>query len=151
MDIDIGEDNHHFQDELDIINKGKKYERHFGKEENCPICVALQMKNKLLEEKNTLPILNNKYHKIIEHQTINQSPIKNNGLSSKSKEKINRIMSCKPEYIRKRNMRRNESAKEIMNVDSINLLNNEAELINKKDINEKFPCLKGYFNNNKYN
>ena len=53
------------------------------------------MKNKLLEEKNILPILN------------------------------------------KKGIRRNGSAKEI-------ILNN--------DNNEKFPCLKGYFNNNnKYN
>ena len=88
--------NKHYHDKEEENNKnGKKYNRHFGKEENCPICVALQMKNKLLEEKNILPILN------------------------------------------KKGIRRNGSAKEIM-------FNN--------DNNEKFPCLKGYFNNNnKYN
>ena len=40
-----------------ILINGKKHCKHFGLEKNCPICVALQLKNKLLKEHNILPIL----------------------------------------------------------------------------------------------
>ena len=154
IDFDLEEDKHHYHDEINlIINKGKKYERHFGKEENCPICVALQMKNKLLVEKNTLPVLNIKNYRNNEHRTNTQSPNHKVGHYNgrqKNIEKINRIMSSKPEIGRKRCMRRNESAKEMVNANNRNKFENEDEFNNKiKD--EKFPCLNGYFNVNKNN
>ena len=113
--------NHNFEYELeeknnieDLINnnKAKKYSRHFGKEENCPICIALQMKNKFMEEKNILPILT-------KNNTINKSPnkntvYKNNGI----KEKMRRIMSSKPENFRKKVMKRTESVKEMRNINN---------------------------------
>ena len=121
-----------------INNKAKKYSRHFGKEENCPICVALQMKNKFMEEKNILPILT-------KNNTINKSPnkntvYKNNGI----KEKMRRIMSSKPENFRKKVMKRTESVKEMRNI-------NNDKLFEIMDINERFPALNAYFNMNKYN
>ena len=70
-------DNHynHLYNDLKSNSK-KKYTRHFGNEENCPICVALQMKNKILEEKNKmLPILTkNNFTK--NKEEINKSPNK---------------------------------------------------------------------------
>ena len=88
-----------------------------------------------------------------EHRTNTQSPNHKVGHYNgrqKNIEKINRIMSSKPEIGRKRCMRRNESAKEMVNANNRNKFENEDEFNNKiKD--EKFPCLNGYFNINKNN
>ena len=152
VDYNIGKENNHYHDEINsIINKGKKFQRHFGKEENCPICVALQMKNKFLEEKNTLPLLDIKNLKKNEQRTNTQSPnhkTVNVLVGQRNKEKMNRIMSCKPEYFRNRVMRRNESAKEVMNINNRNVLENGGEFFNSnnKKISERFPCLNAYFN-----
>ena len=154
INFDIEEDKNHYHNEINIF-KGKKYERHFGKEENCPICVALQMRNKFLEEKNTLPLL--KVKNIHNERTNTQSPNKrglNSGMIKKNIEKMSRIMSSKPDYVRKRGIRRNGSAQEITtNLKEIISQQNKEENINfnKKIVDERFPCLNEYFNNNKNN
>ena len=140
IDLSNQEKNHFYQ-QL-IINEGKKYDRHFGKEENCPICVALQVKNKLLEEKKILPILKPNHLNKCDHPILTHSPNKNTENNKR------RIMSCKTNIIRKLNIRRNESAKQIMNKNR-NLLENEKNdfLVNKNTKNI-FPCLNEYFNAN---
>ena len=138
--IDLSkQENNHLYEQL-IINEGKKYERHFGKEENCPICVALQMKIKLLEEEKLLPILKPSYLYKGEQHILTQSP-------NKFKENKERIMSCKIGKIRKLNIRRNESAKQIMNIKNRKTLENEKnEFIDNINAKKIFPCLNEYFN-----
>ena len=147
IDLSVQDYSHNLEQE--IINKGKRYVRHFGLEENCPICVALQIRNKLIEERNFLPKLKMKYLKNFE-----QSPLKskeNIRNEVKRKENINRINSCKPNLIVKKNMIRNESAKQFTHIKKITLLENEKnELFANKNMNKIFPCLHEYFNNNKY-
>ena len=140
--IDIrNQENNHFYEQL-IINEGKKYDRHFGKEENCPICVALQVKNKLLEEKKVLPILKPSFLNKCEHQILTHSP-------NKYTENNKRIMSCKTNIIRKLNIRRNESAKQIMNKNRNIVENEKNDFIINKNAKDIFPCLNEYFNANK--
>ena len=145
--VDIINNNYHHNEieENNLINnqddfhnlKTKKYSRHFGKEENCPICVALQMKNKFLEEKNKniLPILTK--------HNINKSPNKNNLCNNNNiKDKMRRIMSSRPDRIKK--MKRTESVKEMRKINNDNFF----EVL---DLNERFPALNEYINLNKYN
>ena len=54
IDLNVEEKNNELEQ---ILINGKKYCKHFGLEKNCPICVALQLKNKLLKEHNILPLL----------------------------------------------------------------------------------------------
>ena len=54
IDSNVEEKNNELEQ---ILINGKKHCKHFGLEKNCPICVALQLKNKLLKEHNILPIL----------------------------------------------------------------------------------------------
>ena len=137
LDLTNQENNHYF--EQLIINEGKKYDRHFGKEENCPICVALQVKNKLLEEKKILPILKLSNLSIYENQIRSHSP-------SKNTENNNRIMNCKANIIRKLNIRRNESAKQIMSKNRNILENGMNDFVINKSPKDLFPCLNEYFN-----
>ena len=136
----------HLPDELGSNSK-KKYSRHFGKEENCPICVALQMKNKLLEEKNKmLPILTkNNFRKNADGEK-NKSPSKDKIMKTiypKNKEKrLIRIGSGTSVLTMKKNLkRRNESVKQLRKIEITSYLPNE-----KETDDERFPVIKDYFN-----
>ena len=131
-----------------ITHRDKKFKRHFGKEENCPIWVALQIKNKFLEEKNTLPILYTKNYVKNVHLNKSKSPNKNpkfNNTPLKNNEKFKRIMSSRPGFRKIRAMRRNESAKEMISMNNRNIFEKEEDFNNKIKDN-KFPCLNEYFN-----
>ena len=149
--IDLDE-NKHQHDELNmIINRGKKFKRHFGKEEKCPICVALEMKNKFLEDKNSLPILKIKNHMKNFRFNKSKSPNKKAKFHNtifENNEKLNRILSSKPDFWKRKGLRRNESAKEIISSNNRNKFENKEEVINNNKIkNVRFPCLNEYFNN----
>ena len=98
------------------------------------------MKIKLLEEEKLLPILKPSYLYKGEQHILTQSP-------NKFKENKERIMSCKIGKIRKLNIRRNESAKQIMNIKNRKTLENEKnEFIDNINAKKIFPCLNEYFN-----
>ena len=154
--MDNYNDNHCEHINNDIrFNSKKKYNRHFGNEENCPICVAIQMKNKLLEEKNKmLPILTkNNFRKNNEKENNKspnkkspdkKSPNKNKIMKTiypRNKEKsIIRIGSGTSIFTnRKKYQKRNESVKQIRKIEITNNNLNEKE-------EEKFPVIKDYFN-----
>ena len=58
-------------------------------------------------------------------------------------------MSCKTNVIRKLNIRRNESAKQIMNKNRNIVENEKNDFIINKNAKDIFPCLNEYFNANK--
>ena len=126
-------------------NSKKKYSRHFGNEDNCPICVALQMKNKLLEEKNKmLPILTkNNFRNNNKEEINNKSPNKDKIIKTiipRNKEKkLIRIGSGTSILSRKHKNRRNESVKQIRKIEITNNSPNKNE-------EELFPVIKDYFN-----
>ena len=127
-------------------NSKNKYNRHFGNEESCPICVALQIKNKLLEDQTkVLPILTKNNIRKYKDSENNKSPNKNKimkTINPKNKEK--RIMRTGSETSiitnRKKNSKRNESVKQIRKIEINNDYQNEEE--------KKFPIIKDYFNLN---
>ena len=125
-------------------NSKKKYTRHFGKEDNCPICVALQMKNKLLEEKNKmLPILTKNNFRKNKEEINNKSPNKDKIIKTicpRNKEKrLIRIGSGTSILTRNQKNRRNESVKQIRKIEITNYSPNKNE-------EELFPVIKDYFN-----
>ena len=141
----------HLEEELKSNSK-TKYKRHFRNEQNCPICVALQLKNKLLEEKTKLlPVLTKgNFRKVCDHyyEHGNKSPYKEimKTIYPRNKERSlirvgsgNNVLTT-----RKKDKRRNESVKQIRRIEITNKLLNEQENNSK----EKFPVIKDYFNIN---
>ena len=139
----------HLEEELNSNSK-TKYKRHFRNEQNCPICVALQLKNKLLEEKaRMLPALTKtNFRKVSDHEHGNKSPNKEimKTIYPRNKERsLIRVGSgTNVLTTRKMNKRRNESVKQIRRIEINNKLLNEQENNSK----EKFPVIKDYFNIN---
>ena len=139
----------HLEEELNTNSK-KKYKRHFRNEKNCPICVALQLKNKLLEEKaRMLPALTKtNFRKVCDHEHGNKSPNKEimKTIYPRNKEKsLIRVGSgTNVLTTRKKDKRRNESVKQIRRIEISNKLLNEQDNNSK----EKFPVIKDYFNIN---
>ena len=139
----------HLEEELNSNSK-KKYKRHFRNEKNCPICVALQLKNKLLEEKaRMLPALTKtNFRKVCDHENGNKSPNKEimKTIYPRNKEKsLIRVGSgTNVLTTRKKDKRRNESVKQIRRIEISNKLLNEQDNNSK----EKFPVIKDYFNIN---
>ena len=122
-------------------NSKNKYNRHFGNEDSCPICVAIQMKNKFLEERNKmLPLLTKNN---IKKNDNNKSPSKDRVTKTiypnDRNKKLMRIGSG-TSILTKRNIkRRNESVKQMRKIEMTNYSSNE----NKE---EMFPAIKQYFN-----
>ena len=139
----------HLEEELNSNSK-KKYKRHFRNEKNCPICVALQLKNKLLEEKaRMLPALTKtNFRKVCDHENGNKSPNKEimKTIYPRNKEKsLIRVGSgTNVLTTRKKDKRRYESVKQIRRIEISNKLLNEQDNNSK----EKFPVIKDYFNIN---
>jgi len=139
----------HLEEELNSNSK-TKYKRHFRNEQNCPICVALQLKNKLLEEKaRMLPALTKtNFRKVCDHEHGNKSPNKEimKTIYPRNKERsLIRVGSgTNVLTTRKMNKRRNESVKQIRRIEIDNKLLNEQDNNSK----EKFPVIKDYFNIN---
>ena len=144
---DINIDNHcmHLHDDFKSNSK-KKYSRHFGNEQNCPICVAIQMKNKLLEEKNRmLPVLTNNVKKTVDAEK-NKSPNKDKMMKTiypKNKEKKIIRIGSGTSILSMRNIhkRKNESVKQLRRIEIANNFQNEKKI--DKDI---FPIIRDYFN-----
>ena len=138
----------HLEEELKSNSKSK-YKRHFRNEQNCPICVALQLKNKLLEEKSRmLPALTKtNFRKVCDHEYGNKSPNKEIMKTiypiTKERSLIRVGSGTNVLTTRKKVKRRNESVKQIRRIEITNNLLNEED--NNK---EKFPVIKDYFNIN---
>ena len=142
ININEGKNNKNCKHLIDDFkcNSKNKYNRHFGNEDSCPICVALQMKNKLLEEKNRmLPLLTKNNLKIIENKSPNKDKVMNTIYQTDKIKRLIRIGSG-TSVLTKRNInRRNESVKQMKRIE----ITNYSSIENKE---EMFPVIKQYFN-----
>ena len=128
-------------------NSKKKYAIHFGLEENCPICVAMEKKNKLMEEKTMmLPMLTKanikKHFEMTKKSSPNKEKIMKTYCPKNKEKKVIRIGSGNYALnMRINNRRKLGSVKQIRAIDVTNHLYNQNQM--GDDI---FPIIKAYFN-----